>query len=56
MVMATTSVLTGKEKKITATSPYFIEVLLDLRITVVVRHSEMFINYPTNQDLVTAPC
>jgi len=31
-----------QKKKITATSPYFIEVLLDLRITVVVRHGEMF--------------
>jgi len=39
--MAAASILTGK-KKITATSPYFIEVLLDLRITVVVRHGEMF--------------
>jgi len=36
------SLNTDRQKKITATSPYFIEVLLDLRITVVVRHGEMF--------------
>jgi len=39
--MAAASILTGK-KKSPPLHPYFIEVLLDLRITVVVRHGEMF--------------
>ena len=41
MFMAATSILMGK-KKFTATSLTYIKVLLDLRITVVVRHGEMF--------------